>query len=94
MPQVVTVSIILSKTSHFVILICLMSDDNTCQGRASGYLSAHLSFLTLSLPDWPNLSPLLVSIHDTILLVKREPLGGKGLSSECGSHEHLPCKSD
>ena len=40
-----------------------------------------LTSLTLSLPDWPKPSTLLFYsvLHQTILLVKGEPLGGKGL---------------
>ena len=47
------------------------------------HLSHHYSStLTLPLPDRPKLSTLLFYsvLHQTILLVKGEPLGGKGLT--------------
>ena len=80
----------LAKTVSFVILPCLTPNDFTCQARASGWERVNLAYLSIS--NFLNLSSprpaktvpfvILPCLTPTILLVKLEPLGGKGLRME------------
>ena len=78
-----------AKTGHFVILLCRTPYNFTRQGRASRWERVNWTYLpSLFLNFFSSLtfSPknghfvILVCLTPDILLVKGEPLGGKGLS--------------